>query len=780
MGCNAAIAQASTNLLLEVTVNGTPKHLVGNFVRSGDGRIGAAAKELEDIGVEPPGNPNAQSVVFLDAIPGVTFAYDDEKQTIAIKAPESQLAAQKIDAMAPRDAADDVKVQRDFGALLNYSIFGSGGHEFDAGKFNYNGASASLDSRMFTSVGTFSQTGILGNTTTSSAAGERLDTSWTYSTPATEMTYRAGDTISGGLAWTRPVRLGGLQVQRNFGLRPDLVTLPLPSVSGSAAVPSSVDVYVNSVKTFTQAVDTGPFLINNLPAVSGAGTATVVVRDASGREIESSLPFFVSAKLLKPGLFDFSAEAGLPRLNYGSKSFDYSKTPVGSASGRYGLTDWLTLEGHAEAAPRFGNGGVGFDIRTADLGVLTLAAAGSRFGSLNGGQLFAGYDMQLWGFTVSAASQRTFGGYRDIAAITAPNYLASASLNAISQATGLADYFDFGSSLPDKKIDRISIGIPLVFDRSSINVSYASIAQADGQKSRIASTSYSHRAPFGATIFTTAFIDLADKKNMGLFAGISIPFGGDMFASTGVSRNSNGLNVVTQASKSVGQEPGSYGWNVTDLEGQTATRSAAASYRSSVAQVQAGVVQSGSSVQGSAQIDGAFAFGAGNVFMSPRIDDAFAIVDAGAPNVGVEVENRPAGTTGSSGKMLVPNLHSFQKNKIVLDPTNLPLTATMDTTKEVVAPADGGLVVVDFGVRTDVKAALVTLVKPDGKPLAVGSKGLLNGKSFIVGYDGIAYIDGLGDSNVVTVASEAANCSASFDYKMNGDKQVKIGPVTCQ
>ena len=40
--------------------------------------------------------------------------------------------------------------------------------------------------------------------------------------------------------WTRPVRLGGGQVQRNFGIRPDLITMPLPSLSSSAAVASTV------------------------------------------------------------------------------------------------------------------------------------------------------------------------------------------------------------------------------------------------------------------------------------------------------------------------------------------------------------------------------------------------------------------------------------------------------------------------------------------------------------------------------------------------------------
>jgi outer membrane usher protein len=54
--------------------------------------------------------------------------------------------------------------------------------------------------------------------------------------------------------------------------------------------------------------------------VSGVGTARVVVQDASGRQIETSLPFYSSAKLLREGINDFSLEAGLPRLAYGTLS----------------------------------------------------------------------------------------------------------------------------------------------------------------------------------------------------------------------------------------------------------------------------------------------------------------------------------------------------------------------------------------------------------------------------------------------------------------------------
>lgn len=55
------------------------------------------------------------------------------------------------------------------------------------------------------------------------------------------------------------MRLGGVQVQTNFALRPDLVTLPIPALFGSAAVPSTRDVYTQNVKTYTGSVPAGPF-----------------------------------------------------------------------------------------------------------------------------------------------------------------------------------------------------------------------------------------------------------------------------------------------------------------------------------------------------------------------------------------------------------------------------------------------------------------------------------------------------------------------------------------
>lgn len=780
----AAAPNATTPLLLDVSINNSPKNLIGQFLRDAQGRILIEAQELEAIGLRAPQGAKPKDVIALDDIKGLSFRIDDARQAIGFSASPAHLATTKYDASGNQALDQErLKVKRDYGALLNYTIFASGSHDLKSARPTYNGASASLEGRFSAPIGTLSQTAIIGNTLTSGehATALRLDTTWLYSDQMSAITYRAGDMVSGGMAWTRPVRLGGLQAQRNFNMRPDLVTLPLPSVSGSAAVPSSVDVYVNNIKTFSRDVSTGPFTINNLPVLSGGGQARMVVRDASGREVETKLPFFISSKLLRAGLSDFSIEAGAPRLDYGSKSFSYGSQMVASGSARYGLTDAITLESHAEATRRLVNAGAGINIRTGGLGVATFALAGSHFARASGAQIYAGYDAQMFGLTFSAASQRTIGTYNDIAAVTAPRTGNDPTLAAIAQVTGLTRYFDFGAVRPAKAIDRVSLGLPLGFDSSAINLSFAHIRQADNRVSRIASTSYSKPLPFSASLFVTAFMDVSDRSNKGLFAGLSMPLGADIGLSTGVTRDNKGWGVATQVAKSMKQDVGDYGWRIIDMEGKTQNRSAAASYRSQIAQVEGGIAQSGRGVLGTATIEGAISSAGGDVFLSNRINDGFAVVKAGAPGVKVDVENRYAGTTNSNGKLLVADLRSFQKNKVTIDPSNLPLTASMETTREVVAPADGGVVVVDFGVNTETNSAHVTFQRANGKAIPAGTQGQLNdGTRFVVGYGGKALIQGLSASNHATLTFDGGSCTASFHYAKNKQEQVFIGPVSCQ
>jgi outer membrane usher protein len=334
-----------------------------------------------------------------------------------------------------------------------------------------------------------------------------------------------------------------------------------------------------------------------------------------------------------------------------------------------------------------------------------------------------------------------------------------------------------------KTLDQVGFGVPLAFDRSTLNLSFTQLESAWGDRNRIVGLSYSRNVFNNATIFATAFKDLDDRDSYGVYAGLSIPLGNDVTVSAAAQHGPNGPAGVIDAAKSERLEEGSYGWRVRDAEGSTPDRMATASYRASFGRVQAGVQQYGGNVRGTGQIDGSIAVAGGGVFFGNRIDDAFAVVNAGVPNVAVQYENRPIGVTNKSGMLLVPYLNSYQKNKISIDPKNLPVDADIPKTREVVVPADRSGVVVDFGVSEAPKAALVTFVGTNGEPLKVGSQVRLDEteQSFVVGYDGQAYIRGLTAHNVATIFSpEGDSCRAEFDYTPKSGEQVQISNVVCQ
>ena len=204
------------------------------------------------------------------------------------------------------------------GAAVNYDLYASTASWWPGERFGFGSGSVTLDARAFSPFGVVSQSAILGATAFETETALRLDTTLRYDDEARGVTYQAGDIINAGLPWTRPLRLGGVQIQHDFGLRSDLVLGPSATVSGTAAVPSSADVFVNNFKIFSQPVDAGPFRIEDLPAIDG-GVAELVLRDVTGKTTTEAVPFFVSSRLLAPGALDYSAEAGYARQYYRSR-----------------------------------------------------------------------------------------------------------------------------------------------------------------------------------------------------------------------------------------------------------------------------------------------------------------------------------------------------------------------------------------------------------------------------------------------------------------------------
>ncbi|MCV5663824.1 fimbria/pilus outer membrane usher protein, partial [Escherichia coli] len=87
---------------------------------------------------------------------------------------------------------------------------------------------------------------------------------------------------------------------------------------GEVTAPTTLDLFINGFKTDSMNVGPGPFIINDIPMLSGAGEATVIATDAQGKQTVMTSPFFLSSDLLKTGFTSYSASIGAIRENFGN------------------------------------------------------------------------------------------------------------------------------------------------------------------------------------------------------------------------------------------------------------------------------------------------------------------------------------------------------------------------------------------------------------------------------------------------------------------------------
>ena len=164
--------------------------------------------------------------------------------------------------------------------------------------------------------------------------------------------------------------------------------MPLPSISGTAQVPSLLDVYVNNVLAYSQQIDEGPFRVTGLPNVNGLGQIQMVLRNAQGAQQVVTGSYYTSQDLLAKGLSDFSYDAGFVNYNYGQQGSYYGEFAA-TATQRYGFTDKLTGNAFLQYAAHDSVLGVGANFIVASAGVLGLGAAAGTSPQGGGGEFAA-------------------------------------------------------------------------------------------------------------------------------------------------------------------------------------------------------------------------------------------------------------------------------------------------------------------------------------------------------------------------------------------------------
>ena len=743
---------AGHDVYLDVTLNGSARGLVHFGERAG--QLWASAASLRALGfVLPAGTPDP---VALHDLPGVQQQYDRALQRVGLIAPLDLLKLPETTLTVPGIAAHPVSSAP--GLLLNYDLYGA--RSQGAGSAGTGSLSAFTELRAFGNWGVLSNTMLARSThgnvdTPQQPRTVRLDTSWSQSWPDRLLTVRVGDTLTQALPWTRATRIGGIQIGSNFALQPYLSTTPVPSLLGSATLPSQLDLYVNGMRQYNGQVPAGPFQLNTLPSISGAGNAQVVLTDAFGRSTTLNFSLYGTQQLLRPGLTSWSVELGRVRQNYGLVSNDYGHDPMVSGSWRRGLSDRLTVAAHAEATRGLANVGAGAAWLLGSAGVASGALAGSSGAGQHGTQLNLGYNWNNERFNVAFTGTRAQGQYRDVAA---------QSGTALARASGSA-----------------TVGLN-AGDAGSFSLSYLDQNYPGQAAARYASAGWFKSLGRQATLSLTANRDLSDRKLYSVFVNLSWALDNRTSISSGVQRDNGGTQLTASASHATPSD-GGWGWNAMARAGSGQHGAQGeVNYLGTYGRYAAGVnvMNGASTAYGDA--NGALVFMGGHLFAARQIYDAFALVSTdGVPGVPVRLENRPIGTTDASGHLLVTPLNAWQNNKLGINPMDLPADLRIDRVEAIATPPDRAGTLVQFGI-TPVRSALVTLVDAAGQPLPLGSRVTINGQSShaVVGYDGEVYLDTLDEHNQLAAQTPAGRCSVRLDYRKDADGAIpRIGPLRC-
>ena len=172
----------------------------------------------------------------------------------------------------------------------------------------------------------------------------------------------------------------------------------------------------------------------------------------------------------------------------------------------------------------------------------------------------------------------------------------------------------------------------------------------------------------------------------------------------------------------------------------------------------------------------------GRLFATRRVEDSFAIVEVpGYANVGVGFQGSMLTRTNADGVALLPRLLPFQRNSVRLDPTELPISAELDSIEMEAVPALRSAVKITFPVRSG-RGALIHIVLDDGAPAPAGAEIELIGdpKEFFVARRGEAFVTGLQPENTLRLKWNGAACS--FKVKLpdgSPDDIARMGPLQC-
>jgi len=750
----AADAPQLTEAVMEVTLSNSEPGEMVVVLRGPDGELYLEESDFRRLRLHLP--PTAaylhegRRFFQPSAIKGCVVRIDEAAQRVLIGAPPASLDTTHLSA-AERRSPDITPASP--GAFLNYQL---SAQQIDGR--NIGGA--------FAELGVFAGAGVLTGTAVARYGSSdnqlvRLDTTYTRDFPAALETLNLGDAISDGASWGNAVRYAGVRWSRNFGLRPDLLTTPLLATSGTATVPSTVDVFVNNQLVTSSPLPPGPFVIDRLPTVSGTGDVSVVVRDALGREQVLTQSFYSSVTLLAPGLSQYSINLGKIRDDYALESKQYGPL-LGEVSYRRGITDAITLEGHAEYLSGEAHAaGLNAAFGIGRIGVINFTAANG--GDSSGSGWLRGVGLEHRGTNTSFIASSLWAG-SDFSQVGEPldPAMRMRQRSLLQTGTGLGRFGSLSLAYV-RQTYRDSPTQQTLGLTHSIRFGRIGTLNLTVTETRTAAQFSS-----GAQNSTSAYLIFVLPLDFRRAATLSTVGG----SGPGAPAN----EVISSLMQSPPVGPGS-GYRLSASTAGNYDADWRQQFNSADLELEAARNQG---LDGrSAYLSGAMTFLDGQINTTRSVSGSFAMVDvAGLADVPVYVENQLTTHTDATGRALLYNLRPYEANRISITPEDLPLDTTIGASSTIMAPPYRSGVIARFPVER-VRSGTFRLVQDDGKPVPVGAVVTLKGAQFPVVLEGMVYVTGYDHGMSAEANWTGGHCIFRLEPPPPDDPLPDMGTVLC-
>lgn len=682
----------------------------------------------------------------ITSLESVDYALDSKSQSIKINASSKAFG---ITVLGNYTVPANLINTSPLGAYLNYNLTST----------TTTGNQASKSYGIFAEGIIFNQYGALVSSMVSSVANTqfrtiRAETYFQKDMPSTMEKFSIGDAISSAGAWSRPIRFGGVMWSTDFSLKQGFISAASPSINGSAALPSSVDIFIDNQKRQSDLVNAGPFHIANFPTVTGAGQINILVKDVLGVQTLTSQRFYTSPRLLKKDLSEFSLEVGMERINYGIESNTYDK-PFIAETYRRGF-DGYTLEGRIETQASRQALGIEVAGLIKHYAVMHLALAASSVGSQKG-------------------LHEVFGIER-----------ASKDLNVNFRIEHYArDFLQIDAVINEiKPRQKVLLGLGLnIYKNLWISTNVISQSSWGFDKFNLAAANLS--IPLIENISLNVYANKQFGQNQDYTIGLNINMPLSNARSAAISSNQNAQGNIhsnIEFNQAIIHGTG-VGYRIRASDDPARQMLASISANTPVNSMTLDAAQSEFGESFRLSSSGSLGLLGGLPFASQNIGHgSFAVVKiADQANIDVYQSNRKIASTNANGLALLPNVLPYQKNKVSIKPEDLPFDLDVNETTIFLTPyARSGMY-----VSLDVKKTnnrLVRLITPDGASLPVGAKvHVLPGNiHFVVAKRGEVYLTGLSKENSIVASFQGVTCSANLSAHIKAEDKNAIIILACQ